>query len=521
MTSPFQSIIGTPDSPAARPAGLQDGRSEYVEALAEDIRADELAEIISARTETRETSEQSSNAEHLETGLTTLPRLRRSPLCGGKYTEDDALKVLNSHFFIGKSSQETAIFRINDDDTIAFLPPEQFKLEIQNILVNVGTDKAPKLVPGDKFWKENPRRHQRKIVFKPVGVTGPDEYNLWQGFGVVPRKTRRKIWSLLRHIWRVLCRSDRAKFEYLIRWLAWAVQNPDKHPGTVIVLKSRKQGTGKSTLGVVMLKIFGQHGALIDDCDRLLGRFNDWVEPISFILAEEILWAGDHRTTDKLKSRITADTFQIERKNGGIRQIPNRLHALMTTNHDHAVAAGAGDRRNVVYDVLDEKAGDKAWFDRLYRDLNDGGAGEFLDFLQNLQLGKWHPREILKTTETLEQQRLSGDSVSQWAQACIEGDAVIGAGRGPHGIGTTPDLGTPISSEALREAYTGFCKQNSLRALSTVGFGKACAEMFGPRRRLPAPKNTIGSNWKSRPWAYDVPTGVKWQGKLDDRLGIK
>ena len=63
-----------------------------------------------------------------------------------------------------------------------------------------------------------------------------------------------------------------------------------------------------------MLKIFGQHGTLIDDNDRLLGRFNDWIEPVSFILAEEILWAGDHKTADKLKSRVTANTIQIERK---------------------------------------------------------------------------------------------------------------------------------------------------------------------------------------------------------------
>jgi hypothetical protein len=297
------------------------------------------------------------------------------------------------------------------------------------------------------------------------------------------------------------------------------VQHPDQHPGTIIVLKSRKQGTGKSTLGVVMLRIFGAHGALIDDSGRLLGQFNDWIEPICFILAEEILWAGDHKTTDKLKSRITADTFQIERKHGGIRQIPNRLHCLMTTNHDHAVAAGARDRRNVVYEVLDDKAGDNRWFDRIYRDLDDGGAGEFLDFLLNLQLGDWHPREVLKTAETVEQQRMSGDSISQWAQACIEADEVIGAPRGLHGNVVTHSLGSTISTEALREAYAGFCRQNSLRPVSTDGFGKACAEMFGPRVRLPAQPNTA-TGGSVRPWGYPVPTGTIWQGKLDARLGI-
>src|SRR5262249_23462776 len=181
--------------------------------------------------------------------------------------------------------------------------------------------------------------------------------------------------------------------------------------------------------------------------------------------AEEILWAGDYKSADRIKSFLTAETIQVERKNGGIRQVPNRLHAIMTTNHDHAIPAGVGDRRFFVLDVSDEHACDKAWFDHLYQDLNNGGISEFLDFLQSLQLGDWHPREILKTAETTEQQRMSGDSVSQWSQACIDADAIIGA-VGSYGGRPSHDLGQRVSTEDLREAYTGYCKQHGLRAVN-------------------------------------------------------
>jgi hypothetical protein len=290
-------------------------------------------------------------------GPTGAPK--RKPLCGGVYGPQEAIDLLNSHYLIGKSEQEVAIFRIRDDGLLTFTPPEQFKLDVANIFVQPSTRSA-KSIPVEKFWKESPFRHQRVIVFKPTGVTKANEFNLWRGFAIAPRKGWQKQRRLLRHILKVICRRDKVKFKYIIRWLAWAVQNPDKQAAVVIVLKSRREGTGKTTLGVVMQKIFGQHGALIDDSDRLLGRFNDWVEPISFILAEEILWAGDHKTADKLKSRITADMFQIERKNGAIRQIPNRLHIVMTTNHDHAVGAGVGDRRFVVYDISDATRATKA-----------------------------------------------------------------------------------------------------------------------------------------------------------------
>ena len=437
----------------------------------------------------------------------------RKPLRGGINTPVDALRLLNSHFFIGKNNQETAVFRINDDDSATFMQPEQFKLEIQNIFVTPRGGGSAKPIPAEKFWKEHEHRHEKLIVFKPGGTTDAREFNLWRGFGVEPHKGWQKQRRLLRHIREVICRRDPKKFKYLIRYLAWAVQHPDKHAGVVIVLKSRKQGTGKSTLGKVMLDIFGQHGALIDDKERLLGRFTDWLESMCFVVAEEILWAGDHKAADKLKSVITGDTIQIERKFGSCRQVPNRLKTIATTNHDHAVAAGVRDRRNVVYDVSDERVGDRAWFDRLYQDLAAGGTGEFLNFLQGVQLGDWHPREILKTAETTEQQRMSGDSVSQWSQACIIADGVIGAV-------VAYNLGAPISAETLREAYNGFCKQNGQRALSTEAFGKACTDMFGPRKRLRALQTATGSG-KQRPWGYHVPRGTKWQEKVDARLGIK
>jgi len=518
MTDPFQSIRGMPESRRRRESAADEHKA-YEDAAAE--MADEnatnavpekppfgFAELSDSLFKVRET----------EAPAASPPR-QREPLCGGVYNREDALALLNSHFFIGKNNQETGIFRINEDGSITFVPPDQFKLEIQNIFVEFSGGSA-KSIPAEKVWKESPFRHQRVIVFKPNGTTKPSEINLWLGFGVEPRMGWQKQWRLLRHIHKIICRGDSAKFKYLIRWLAWAVQNPDKQAGVVIVLKSRRQGTGKSTLGVIMLKIFGRHGELIDDSDRLIGRFNDWVEPMSFILAEEILWAGDHKTADKLKSRVTADTFQIERKNGAIRQIPNRLHLIMTTNHDHAVGAGVGDRRFVVYDISDEHACDRKWFDPLYRDLDEGGASEFLRFLQDLKLGNWHPRQILKTAETTEQQRMSGDSVSQWSTACIEADAVIGARPGPHGVDKAQALNTAISVKSLHEAYSGFCNQNGLRTVNVFAFGKACAEMFGPRTRMPASQNN-GTGNGNRPWGYLLPTGNIWQDKLDARLGIK
>ncbi|MGW8286564.1 MAG: hypothetical protein ACWGPR_12740, partial [Candidatus Deferrimicrobiaceae bacterium] len=101
-------------------------------------------------------------------------------------------------------------------------------------------------------------------------------------------------------------------------------------------------------------------------------------------------------------------------------------------------------------------------------DLEHGGQGEFLWLLQNLKLGNWHPRQLEKTEEAVEQQRLSGDAIAQWCHACISADAIIGLNSG-----AGEPLGRDISTESLRESFTIFCKQHGLRPPSNDLLGKA------------------------------------------------
>ena len=76
---------------------------------------------------------------------------------------------MNEHYFIGKSKGETAIFRINDDQSVTVISNEEFRLEVQNMFVVQGRGSA-KPVAIEKFWKESPHRHERKLVFRPGGT---------------------------------------------------------------------------------------------------------------------------------------------------------------------------------------------------------------------------------------------------------------------------------------------------------------------------------------------------------------
>jgi hypothetical protein len=177
----------------------------------------------------------------------------------------------------------------------------------------------------------------------------------------------------------------------------------------------------------------------------------------------------------------------------------------MTTNHDHAVQAGVQDRRYFVLDVSAHRAQDASWFDPLYDDLENGGPEELLWFLQSVTLKGWHPRQLPKTDEALEQQRFSADSISQWSQACIDADTVVG------GQSTCP-LSQWHATNVLYDAYRGHCKTHPA---STVVFGKALTQMFGAPSR-----QNVGTTGSSRPRTYYVADANTWQQALDRRLGI-
>lgn len=282
----------------------------------------------------------------------------------------------------------------------------------------------------------------------------------------------------IRHLWRVVCRRDRAKFKYLWRWLAWAVQRPDENPETVIVLKGGAEGSGKSTVSEAMRRIFDAHAVVISSPEQLLGDHNEDLEFASFVMIEEALFAGDPRQTSAMRSKITSRTMRINPKFIRAYQAPNMMHAILTTNHDWAIHAGEQARRWFVCEVSDERVGDKGYWDRLYGGLEAGGYGQLLDALLETDLEGWSPRAIVRTGELREQQELSADSVVQWLRAAAEDGGVEYLSDA--GTRSTLELGRSWHTATLYRAYTGSLRASGARRpMSRVEFGKRMRAVLG------------------------------------------
>lgn len=291
---------------------------------------------------------------------------------------------------------------------------EDFRNRYMNIKVQTGVTKEgnPVYSAAGKWWLDHPMRRQyRRVVFRPNATVGEDEWNIWQGLAVKPEPGD---WPLLRRlIVEGLAGGDESLAEYIIRWAAFAVQNPGK-PAEVALTFIGGKGTGKGTFARVICRIFGQHATTVAGEKSLTSNFNKHLHGCCLLFADEAVAVGNSNAAGLVKSFITEPTIMIEPK--GVDSFPtlNRLKAIIASNNTYVVDASDDERRYAVVNVSSRFAappGAGADDDRVrfWRNLNaeieNGGIEAFLHDLLALDLGDWHPRYDVPQTSALNEQR--------------------------------------------------------------------------------------------------------------------
>ena len=288
------------------------------------------------------------------------------------------------------------------------------KLKIKDKLIDLAT-----------FWLNHPDRRQYEgIVFQPGGAEAVNgKLNLWRGFGV---EAKAGDWSKMkRHMLDVMASGNREHFQYIMDWLAWAVQNPDRQAEVALVFKG-KRGTGKGTLGKTMLRIFGQHGVHISSSAHLTGHFNGHLRDACFLFADEAYFPGDKSAEGSLKRLITESTLSIEGKRRDVIEVSNMLHVMLASNEDWVVPAGERERRYVMFTVSDIHIQDAKWFDPINAELAGGGSSAMLFDLLKHDLRGWHPRRIPADCGLLDQQARSLSPTDAWWLELLESGRLSG-----------------------------------------------------------------------------------------------
>jgi hypothetical protein len=122
---------------------------------------------------------------------------------------------------------------------VVFQNKESFLLRYSNRSVSIeihdgrgGTVR----VPLGQWWLSHRDRQQyRGVTFRPGGPKTVGELlNLWQDWGV---EGRAGDWGLIRnHIREVIAGGNNEFADYIIRWIAWAIQNPAAQAEVALVL---------------------------------------------------------------------------------------------------------------------------------------------------------------------------------------------------------------------------------------------------------------------------------------------
>ncbi|MBC7618015.1 MAG: hypothetical protein H7293_03310, partial [Candidatus Saccharibacteria bacterium] len=263
------------------------------------------------------------------------------------------------------------------------------------------------------IWYSHPaRRSFEKVVFMPGLPTPAGCYNLWRGFPIPPTPGS---WTLLHHhILDVICNGVADCFEYLLNWMAYAIQNPDK-PGEVAVVMQGERGTGKGKLAYLFGLLFGEHYLQVNQAKHLVGNFNAHLRNCVFLFVDEAFWAGDKQGENVLKGLVTEPTIQIEGKGINVITAANRLHIMMASNNDWVVPAGARERRFCVLQVNDRHLQDHAYFAAIDNQmLNQGGLAAMMFDLVNRDISTFNVRKFPWTDALDEQIIRTIDPAMQW-----------------------------------------------------------------------------------------------------------
>jgi len=357
--------------------------------------------------------------------------------------------AMNQTFAVVRYGTQILVATIGDD--ICLMKVEDFHKMLANIVVPVGN----KEIAVSRLWFKWEDRRQYPgagVVFQPGGppeIKG-DMLNLWRGFGIKPMPGN---WSLLRdHIFKEVCSGRQDYFDYLINWMAYAVQHPDRPMGVAVAFLGA-QGAGKGIVARTFGKFFGKHFAHIANGEQLTGRFNASIGMSCVVFLDEALWAGDKKGEGVLKALITEPSLQLEAKFRDPIRVENRLRIVVASNNDWAVPAGIGDRRWFVLNVADTYSGmaHQGYWNAVYNQIDGGGAAAMLHDLLSMDVSAFNVRAVPHTAAKASQQVHSLHGSLAWLHDVLQEGSIGGE--------QWQDAGLTIETDRAYMCYVEFSKR--------------------------------------------------------------
>ncbi|MDA8672671.1 DUF5906 domain-containing protein [Gammaproteobacteria bacterium] len=276
----------------------------------------------------------------------------------------------------------------------------------------------------NSFWVSPNTIEYHRLAFHPIPQSA-DTLNLWVSHTVVPTQG---CWKIIEdYLVDVICAGDLALFDYLIRFLAHALQCPEEKPGIMIVLIGA-EGVGKGFLVRLLEALWSATTLQVSDIAAITGNFNAGLERAFWVALDECMFKGDKKSQDRMKSLVTEPAIQVEQKYEPSRTIESFHRFIACTNHAQWGQIRSDDRRYLFIKVSDCHKQDTKYFGKLSNALNDGVTVPGLaHYLVNLDITNFNPRSKPQTAEGFEQKRRSLSGFARyWYEVLDKGSFDLG-----------------------------------------------------------------------------------------------
>ena len=295
------------------------------------------------------------------------------------------VKENNSFAYMSQEFEKTHCLIINTslylketDKGVIFFTKGKLKDSYEHLVCSdkVSKDGKPELfIDAWMTGNKNKRRYDDCEVYPRPLVAPKNIYNLWTPFEcekyTTPyTKNDEALQLLLNHI-KILCNNEEAIADYFIKWIGQMIQYPSVKTICPVIIS--KQGAGKGTLMRLLEKMMGQEKCIetTDPCRDIWGQFNGLMTNAFFVNLNELSKNDTKEVEGKFKGLVTDPHIYINNKGKGQFKIKSYHRFLITTNNEDPIKTSPDDRRNLIIRASDEVCGNKAYFSKLYKLLDD------------------------------------------------------------------------------------------------------------------------------------------------------
>ena len=304
----------------------------------------------------------------------------------------------------------------------------------EKLLVKIGVLKScydSKLVTGylNNSFGNLKRVRKDQLVFRPGGNVPDGCINIFTGWHTNPDPNA-QCDLILAHLFNI-CGEDENVFDWVLKWLAYPIQNPGAKMHTALVVFGEREGTGKGMFFDVMERIYGRQYSRHVDQQLMTSRFNAWLSQKLFIVADEVITSKERKELKgKLKNLITSPVHQLEEKNQPVREEDNFTNFVFLSNEMPPLALDWFDRRYMVIEYNADHP--QKYFKDLSDEIENGGVAAFCHYLLKYNLEGFGPSTRPIETEASRNLRMVGtDSARRFIMDWLDGETPFPVGPAP------------------------------------------------------------------------------------------